>query len=191
MTVWECPRWALQLPWALSWFPPGGDHSLCVCLGPWGGGPQCVCSAETCQCPLALQPACPGVGGARAPPPATETPAWLPLSPWVSAGGNTASHAPQPGRVQTAVSCALVSVLQHYRVLGWFQSKVLFTLLTSMRTYYPLSFSAAWTERQSSGNTATVHTFQNPTQGLVREWPCFTRLPFRSPGLLENKLFLF
>ena len=96
-----------------------------------------------------------------------------------------------PTRVQTAVGCALASVLQHYRVLGWLQSKVLFTLLTSMRTYYPLSFSAAWNEHQSSGNTATVHTFQNSTQGLTRESPCFTRLPFRSPGLLENKLFLF
>lgn len=46
-------------------------------------------------------------------------------------------------RVQSAVSRASVSVLSSYRVLRRFQSKVLFTLLTSMRTYYPLSFSAA------------------------------------------------
>lgn len=65
--------------------PIGRGTIACVCVWSHGQGGRSVCVLQRCailskcQCPLALQLACPGAGGARAPPPAAETLAWLPL----------------------------------------------------------------------------------------------------------------
>lgn len=152
--MYECPkclsRRILQHPRALSW------------LLSLGGGPQCghvcarVCARTAlnafarkmchrkCQCPagppfppFALQLV---IVSPRRLPPLLLLQRSLPGSVSESPG---APGSPGLVRVQSAVSRASISVLSSYRVLRRFQSKVLFTLLTSMRTYYPLSFSAA------------------------------------------------
>lgn len=113
-------------PWALSWFPSGGGHSL-VRLVPWAGGPQCVCSADMChpeEVPVSPWPAaCLSWGGGslsspshcRDPRPA---PSLSPRVSAVSAGGSIAPLLPNlcadcgqlcSGQRSPALPCARVT----------------------------------------------------------------------------------